>query len=64
MAVLIEKDYTIKIRFTYVGERTILATDMNVEVLRTKIIKRITEEVGHMNQGDLNAHIVGTVSET
>lgn len=64
MATSITKTYSIAIKFTYVGERAILATDMNVEVLRGKILKRIAEECGHMNQGDLNAHIVGSVSET
>ncbi len=63
MATSFNKTYSITIKFNYSDNRAILATDMNVEVLRGKIIKRIGEEVGHINQGDLNAQIVGSVSE-
>ncbi len=63
MAASINKTYSIEIKFNYSDDRTILATDMNVEVLRAKIIKRIGEEVGAIQQGDLNANIVGSVSE-
>lgn len=63
MATSFNKTYTITLKFTYVGERAITDADMNVAVLRAKIIKRIAEECGHMNQGDLNAHIVGSVTE-
>lgn len=63
MATEISKTYSIEIKFNYSDSRTITDADMNVAVLRTKIIKRITEEVGHIQQGDLNANIVGSVSE-
>jgi hypothetical protein len=63
MATSFNKTYSIEIKYNYSDSRTILATDMNVEVLRAKVIKRIGEEVGHIQQGDLNANIVGSVSE-
>lgn len=64
MAASFNKTYSITIKFNYSDDRTIADDDMNAEVLREKIIKRIGEEVGHINQGDLNAQIVGSVSES
>lgn len=63
MAISFNKTYTITLKFTYQGGTAIADDDMNVEVLREKIIKRIAEEVGHISVGDLSAHIVGSVTE-
>jgi len=63
MAVSFLKTYSLELKYSYEDARAILATDMNVEVLRTKIQKLILEAVGHINMGDLSVHATGAVSE-
>jgi len=63
MATSFNKTYTITLKFTYQDERAITDADLNVGILRTDIKAWISEKVGHINKGDLSAHIVGSVGE-
>lgn len=64
MAVLVDKTYQIVLRYTYQDGATITDADYEVAILRAKVLKRIAEEVGHISQGNLSAHIVGSVTES
>lgn len=63
MATSFNKTYSITLKYSYEGGTAITDADSNVSALRTKVIKRIAEEVGHISVGDISAHIVGDVSE-
>lgn len=64
MATSFNKSYSITLKFSYEDARAITDADLNVAYLRTDIKAWIAEKVGHINKGDLSAHIVGSVTET
>jgi len=59
-----EKSYSITLKFSYEDGATITENDLNVGILREHIKKWIADKVAHVNQGNLSAHIVGSVSES
>ena len=63
MALSFEKTYSITLKFSYEPSATITESDLNVGILRGHIKKWITDKVGHINQGNLSVHIVGSISE-
>lgn len=63
MAKSVTKTYSLDVIYTYDDNKDIAETDMNVEVLREKIKKAIGACLP-VGQGDINAQISGTVSET
>lgn len=64
MATEISKTYSITLKYTYEDSRAIAEDDLHVAELRGKIIDWINSKVAHVQQGDLSAHIVGTITET
>lgn len=64
MATEFEKTYSITLKFTYEDGSDIADTDLNATELRAKIKSWIESKVASIQQGNLSAHIVGTISET
>ena len=63
MATSFNKTYSITLQFSYEPAATITDADLHAAELRAKIIDWIESKVAHVQQGNLNAHIVGSVSE-
>jgi len=63
MAVSLNKTYSITLKYSYEPAATIVDTDLHVAELRGFIKKWIADRVGHVNQGNLVVHIVGSVTE-
>jgi len=63
MALNFSKTYSITLKFSYEPAATIADTDLHAAELRAKIIAWIEGKVAHVSQGNLNAHIVGSISE-
>lgn len=63
MAKSITKTYSLDVIYTYDDGKDISASDMTVAQLREKIVKAIGACLP-VGQGDINAQIVGSVSET
>ena len=64
MAQSLEKTYSITLKYSYEGGGNIADDDLHVAELRAKIIAWIDAKVAHVSQGNLSAHIVGTITET
>ena len=64
MANSIEKTYTITLKYSYEPANTITEDDLHVAELRAKIIAWIDSKVSHVQQGNLNCHKVGEISES
>jgi len=63
MAKSFNKTYSIELKFTYEDGADIADDDLHAAELREKIKGWIDSKVAHVQQGNLSAHIVGSVSE-
>ena len=63
MATEINKTYSIQVKFTYNDGSAIAEDDLHVDELRTKIKAAITQ-LASWQKGNLNANLVGSVSES
>ena len=64
MATSLNKTYSITLKFSYEPASAITESDLHVAEMRGFIKKWIADKVGHINQGNLAVHIVGSVSES
>lgn len=64
MATEFSKTYSIELKFSYEDGRAIADDDLHAAELRAKIIAWIESKVASVQQGDLSAHIVGSISES
>ena len=64
MATSLTKTYSIALKYSYEPAATIADDDLHAAELRAKIIAWIMGKVAHVSQGNLNAHIVGSITET
>lgn len=62
MATSFNKTYSVTVKYSRSDEEAITDSDMNVVVLRAKI-KKAVGAVVPIQQGILDAHIVGSVTE-
>lgn len=64
MAQSFNKTYSITLKYSYESGGVITDADLHCAELRAKVIAWIDAKVAHVQQGNLSAHIVGTITET
>ena len=62
MATEITKTYSVTVKYTYNDQSEITQDDLHVDALRTLIKEKIATLAG-WQKGNLNANLVGSVSE-